>query len=62
MTQYKQFLLNLSPATFERIEVAAREQNVTYTRFLRQSVERNLRQYEHVERPIFLRVAADGMR
>lgn len=62
MNIYKPFLLNLRSDVFTRVVTAAREQHVTITQFLRQSVERNLRHYESVERPMFLRLASDGMR
>jgi metal-responsive CopG/Arc/MetJ family transcriptional regulator len=38
----------------EQVDAAVREQGVTRSQFLRQSVERNLRHYERIERPLFM--------
>lgn len=57
----KPVLLNLSPDIFDRVAIAAHEQNVTKTQFLRQSVERNLSHYEKNERPVFERLFIRGM-
>ena len=62
MQSRKPFLLNLPTDLFDRLAVAATEQNVTFTHFIRQSITRNLNYYETRERPVFRRLAEEGMR
>ena len=57
----KPVLLNLSHDIFDRVAIAAHEQNVTKTQFLRQSVERNLSHYEKNERSVFANMFIQGM-
>ena len=57
----KALLLNLSKAILEAVDIAAREQGVTRSQFLRQAVERNLRHYQEVERAIFAHMSQQGM-
>ena len=54
-------LLNLNPDVFDRVAIAAHEQNVTRTQFLRQSVERNLYHYEKHEQPVFQQLFIKGL-
>jgi metal-responsive CopG/Arc/MetJ family transcriptional regulator len=53
--------LNLPTSVLEQVDMAVREQGVTRSQFLRQAVERNLRQYQNVERAIFRRIYHQGM-
>ena len=55
-------LLNLPKPILEQVDIAVREQGVTRSQFLRQAVERNLRHYQNVERPVFARLYQQGMR
>ncbi len=55
------FMLNLSHDVFDRVAIAAHEQNVTKTQFLRQSVERNLSHYEKHEQPVFQQLFIRGL-
>jgi predicted DNA-binding protein len=55
------FLLNLSHDMFDRLAIAAHEQNVTKTQFLRQAVERNLSHYEKHEQPVFQQLFIKGL-
>ena len=58
----KAVLLNLPVNVLEEVDLAVREQGVTRSQFLRQSVERNLRHYQNVERAVFRRIYQQGMR
>ena len=49
----KAVLLRIPVPTIEKIDAASREQNVTRTQFLRQSIDRNLDHFEENERSIF---------
>ena len=55
------FMLNLSTDVFDRVAIAAHEQNVTKTQFLRQAVERNLHHYEKHEQPVFQQLFIKGL-
>ena len=57
----KPLLLNLPTQILEEVDMAAREQGVTRTHFLRQTVERNLHHYQNVERAVFVRIYQQGM-
>ena len=57
----KPVLLNLSNDVFDRVAIAAHEQNVTKTQFLRQAVERNLDHYEKHEQPVFQQLFIRGL-
>ncbi len=57
----KPVLFNIPVPLLKHIDLAAREQGVTRTHFLRQSVERNLQHYQNVERAIFARIYQQGM-
>jgi metal-responsive CopG/Arc/MetJ family transcriptional regulator len=57
----KAVLLNLPIPLLEQIDLAAREQGVTRTHFLRQAAERNVRHYQDVERALFTRIYQQGM-
>jgi metal-responsive CopG/Arc/MetJ family transcriptional regulator len=54
-------LFNIPVQLLEHIDLAAREQGVTRTHFLRQAAERNLRHYQDVERAMFARIYQLGM-
>jgi hypothetical protein len=54
-------LLNLPKPILEEVDIAVREQGVTRTQFLRQSIERNLRHYDRCERAIFARIYHQGI-
>lgn len=56
----KPILLNLPVETLKRVDIASKEQNVTRTQFLRQSVARNLNHYEKYERGVFERLWIKG--
>ncbi len=57
----KPVLLNLNPDILDRVAIAAHEQNVTKTQFLRQAVERNLHHYEKHEQPAFQQLFIKGL-
>jgi hypothetical protein len=44
-----------------KVDMAVREQGITRSQFLRQSIERNLRHYERCERAVFARIYQQGM-
>jgi metal-responsive CopG/Arc/MetJ family transcriptional regulator len=52
----KPVLLNLPVPLLDQVDLAVREQGVTRSHFLRQSIERNLRHYQDVERAVFARI------
>ena len=52
---YRSILLNLKPETVDQIDEAVALLYGSRTRFLRESVERNLRFYETHEKPAALR-------
>ena len=58
----KSVLLNLPVQILKQVDMAVREQGVTRSQFLRQAVERNLRHYLRVERPILAHIYQEGMR
>jgi metal-responsive CopG/Arc/MetJ family transcriptional regulator len=58
----KPILLNLPISILDEVDEAVREQGVSRSQFLRQAVERNLRHYQRVERPTFIRIREQGMR
>ena len=57
----KPILLNLPVPLLERVDHAVRETGVSRSRFLRQSVERNLNHYTKHERAVFARLYEKGM-
>jgi len=57
----KAVLLNLPVPLLDKIDLAAREQGVTRTHFLRQAAERNVRHFQDVERAMFTRIYQLGM-
>ena len=57
----KPVLLNLPVPLLDQVDLAVREQGVSWTQFLRQAVERNLRHYKDVERAMFVRIYQIGM-
>ena len=57
----KPVLLNLPVPLLEQVDLAVNEQGVSRSHFLRQSIERNLRHYQNVERAVFHRIYQQGM-